>query len=77
MIVNTKLSPQTNKTEQSRMKIGERWNESLTELQIWRHLPENGKGTPPSSSPNNPAVDLIKTMKWNNGEGEEGEKKVV
>lgn len=38
-------------------------------------LSYNSRGTfqkmkgeqPPSSSPNNPAVDLIKTMKWNNG----------
>lgn len=47
----------------------------LTELKFRRQLPENDRGTPPSF-PNKPPVDLIKTMKWNNGEGEEGEEKV-
>lgn len=44
----------------------------LTELKFGRHLPEN-KGEHPLSSPNNLAVDLIKTTKWNNGEGEKWE----
>lgn len=61
-------------------KYGERWDEGgqwcfwkaaltgLTELKFWGHLPENERETPPP--PNDPAVDLIKTMTWNNGEGE-------
>lgn len=46
----------------------------LTELKFGRHLPENkGEHPFPLSSPNNLAVDLIKTTKWNNGEGEKWE----
>lgn len=70
---------QTRENEQSE-KSGERWvNDAvtkkaltgLTEQKVWRNLAENDRGTTPSSSPHYLAVDLIKTMKWNNGEGEE------
>lgn len=64
--------------EQSKKKkSGERW-EGGSHRPDWDKILEapsrKWKRNTPSSSPNNPAVYLIKTMKWNNGEGGEQEK---